>query len=230
MKTIIVTGASNGIGFSTSIELAKQGHKVFAIARSEDKLELLTKESFDGKIIPISADLTKDEDINAILKELQATKEIDILINNAGTLINKPFLETTIQDWLYQFDVNVLASVRLIKAIKNKLKQGSHIVNIGSMGGFQGSAKFPGLSAYSSTKGALSILSECLSTEFSQDGVCVNSLCLGAVQTDMLNEAFPGYIAPTQPSEMANFIANFALTAHQFINGKTLPIALNNPN
>lgn len=230
MKTIIVTGASNGIGYATSIELAKQGHQVFAIARTKHKLEALRNESYSGKIIPISADLTKDDGIKTIIANLENIQQIQVLINNAGILVNKPFLETTIQEWINQFDVNVLATVRLIKAIKTRLVEGSHIVNISSMGGYQGSTKFPGLSAYSATKGALSILSECLSNEFAQDRIAVNSLCLGAVQTNMLEEAFPGYKAPTQPSEMAKFISNFSLTAHNYLNGKILPIALNNPN
>ena len=138
-------------------------------------------------------------------------------------------METTIDDWLNQFNINVIASVHLIKLIKSKLMRGSHIVNISSMGGFQGSSKFPGLSAYSASKGALTILSECLSTEFASDGIAVNCLCLGAVQTEMLEDAFPGYKAPTSPNEMGEFISYFALTGNSFFNGKVLPVALNNP-
>lgn len=229
MKKIIVTGASKGIGYATALKLAQDGNHVFAIARSEKNLSLLTSESYSGIITPISADLTNDEGIEKINSELTKHKSIDALINNAGALINKSFMETTIEDWVQQFDVNVLASVRLIKALKEKLRKGSHIVNISSMGGFQGSSKFPGLSAYSSSKSALTILSECLSTEFSKDGIAVNCLCLGAVQTEMLEEAFPGYRAPTNPDEMGAFIAHFTLSAHSFFNGKILPVALNNP-
>ncbi len=230
MKRILVTGASKGIGYSTALKLANEGHHVFAVARSNTQLAHLAAESYLGKITLVVADLTQEEDIRALVSALADVHSIDALINNAGTLTNKPFMETSIDDWLHQFNVNVLASVRLIKALKHKLKSGSHIVNISSMGGFQGSSKFPGLSAYSSSKGALTILSECLSTEFSGDGIAVNCLCLGAVQTEMLEEAFPGYEAPTSPDEMADFIAHFALSAHSFFNGKVLPVALNNPS
>lgn len=229
MKKIIVTGASKGIGYSTALKLAENGHHVFAIARSEKNLLKLANENFSGEITTISADLTNSEDINEIAFALSDFESVDTLINNAGALVNKPFMETTIEEWNSQFDINVLSSIRLIKALKVKFKKGSHIVNISSMGGFQGSSKFPGLSAYSTSKGALTILSECISTEFAGDGIAVNCLCLGAVQTEMLEEAFPGYKAPTNPDEMGEFIANFALSAHLFFNGKVLPVALNNP-
>jgi short-subunit dehydrogenase len=229
MKKIIVTGASTGIGYSTALKLAQDGHHVFAIARSEKNLKKLADESYDGIITPISADLTHNSGIDKISSSLNTIDSIDVLINNAGSLINKPFMETTIDDWLNQFNINVIASVQLIKLLKDKLMSGSHIVNISSMGGFQSSSKFPGLSAYSSSKGALTILSECLSTEFSGDGIAVNCLCLGAVQTEMLEDAFPGYKAPTSPNEMGEFISHFALTGQLFFNGKVLPVALNNP-
>ncbi len=229
MKKIIVTGASTGIGYSTALKLAKDGHHVFAIARSEKNLIKLAEESYAGIITPISADLTHNSGIDKISSALNSIDSIDVLINNAGALINKPFMETTIDDWLNQFNINVLASVHLIKLLKDKLISGSHIVNISSMGGFQGSSKFPGLAAYSASKGALTILSECLSTEFSSDGISVNCLCLGAVQTEMLEDAFPGYKAPTSPNEMGDFISHFALNGQLFFNGKVLPVALNNP-
>lgn len=230
MKIIIVTGASQGIGYSTSLELARTGHHVFAIARSKSKLAVLENEQVDGKITTISADLTQQSGIETILSALTDVDSIDALINNAGALINKAFMETSIDEWMQQFDINVLTTVRLVKALKSKLHPGSHIVNVSSMGGFQGSSKFPGLSAYSSSKGALTILSECLSTEFISDRIAVNCLCLGAVQTEMLEQAFPGYQAPTDAHQMGEFIANFALSAHTFYNGKVLPVALNNPS
>ncbi|MFV1883346.1 MAG: SDR family NAD(P)-dependent oxidoreductase [Balneola sp.] len=229
MKNIIITGASKGIGYATALHFAKKEHKVYALARSSEHLNDLKKEAYSGEIIPVSIDLTSQSEVEAFLTKLTENLEIDVLVNNAGALINKPFMESDISDWMFQLDVNLLAPVRLIKALKNRFSSGSHIVNISSMGGFQGSSKFPGLAAYSASKGALSILTECLSTEFASDKIAVNCLCLGAVQTEMLNEAFPGYEAPTKPEEMGSFIADFSLKAHSFINGKIIPVALNNP-
>lgn len=227
-KNIIITGASRGIGYETAKFCSESGHTVFAIARSTDKLSKLVEES-SGDIIPVSADLGSDEGIIKISDTVQEVPGVDILINNAGTLIKKPFLETTTEEWQHHIDVNLMSVVKLIKALYPKFRPGSHIVNISSMGGFQGSMKFPGLSAYSTSKGALAILTETLSTEFARDQVAVNCLCLGAVQTEMLHEAFPGYTAPVQSDEMAQFISEFALNSHKYLNGKILPIALNNP-
>ncbi len=229
MKNIIITGASKGIGYATALNLAKKGHRVFAIARSSSQLEELQKEKYSGEIIPVTVDLTSQSDIDSFITHHINDLKINVLINNAGVLINKPFIESEIKDWMLQLEVNLIAPIFLIKAVKNQFSSDSHIVNIGSMGGYQGSSKFPGLAAYSASKGALSILSECLSTEFAEDGIAVNCLCLGAVQTEMLGQAFPGYQAPTQPEEIGSFIAEFSLTAHNFINGKIIPVALNNP-
>lgn len=229
MKTIVITGASKGIGRATALQLSTLGHRVIALARSEKLLQSLSEESAEGEIIAIPCDLTSQEDLENLSTELSDLESIDGIIHNAGALINKPFMETSLDDWQHQLNVNLLSVVSLTKLLKPKLKYGSHIVTIGSMGGFQGSSKFPGLSAYSASKGATSILTECLSTEFSGDGIAVNCLCLGAVQTEMLGRAFPGYDAPLEPQEMGEFISDFTLKAHSFMNGKIIPVALNNP-
>jgi NAD(P)-dependent dehydrogenase (short-subunit alcohol dehydrogenase family) len=97
------------------------------------------------------------------------------------------------------------------------------------MGGFQGSAKFKGLSLYSASKGALAILTECMAEEFKEKNINVNCLALGSVQTEMLAKAFPGYKAQSSPAEMAEFIANFALNAYKQINGKIIPVSASTP-
>ena len=97
------------------------------------------------------------------------------------------------------------------------------------MGGVGGSAKFAGLSAYSSSKGALSILTECLAEELKDYNIHVNALALGAVNTEMLQNAFPGYVANTQPQQMAAFIYDFATTKYSFFNGKVLPVSNSTP-
>ncbi|MCG8373795.1 MAG: SDR family oxidoreductase [Balneolales bacterium] len=229
MKNIIVTGASTGIGFSTAKHFADLGYTVFAIARTGSKLDILSKSVTSGKIIPLVADLSSDQSISVIQQTTAEIEQIDIVINNAGVLLNKPFFETSLSDWDFQFQVNLYGPLRILHAIRTKLKQGTHVVNIGSMGGYQGSNKFPGISAYSVSKGALGILSECLSKEFEDIGVIVNCLALGAVQTKMLEEAFPGYKAPVTVDTMGSYIADFALKAGELINGKVIPVALNNP-
>jgi len=228
-KIIIVTGASRGIGYQTALNLADTGHTVIATARTESKLKELASKTENGTIIPVAADLTVSEHIQKISETAKDLGGIDGLINNAGLVHKESFSDTSIDDFMRLMDVNVYGTVRLIQAIKPYMNNGSHILNISSMSGFQGSLKFPGLSAYGAAKAAVIGLSEVLSAEFSEDNISVNCLAIGAVQTEMLAEAFPGFEAPVSAKQMGNYIADFIIKGHQFYNGKVLPVALNDP-
>ncbi len=228
-KTLLITGASRGIGYQTALNLASKGHTVIATARSKDKLENLQNAANHGTIIPVTADLTKIDDIKKLTQAAEVASGIDGLINNAGAVHLQGFMETNLEAFKKLMDVNVYGIVRLIQTLKPLLKKDSHILNISSMSGYQGSLKFAGLSAYGTAKAAVVGLSETLSAEFANDGIAVNCLCIGAVQTEMFSEAFPCLKAPVSPSQMGNYIADFILTGHQFYNGKVLPVALNNP-
>lgn len=228
MKTIILTGASQGIGFSTAIKLADSGHQVIAIARNETKLENLASSKSKGTIIPVSADVSTAEGRKKVIQASQ-NFSIDVLINNAAILVKKPFSELTLEDWKHQFEVNLFSVVELIRMVKPLLSSPAHIVNIGSMGGFQGSKKFEGLSAYGASKAALANLTESLAIEYSRNHISVNCLALGAVSTEMLHHAFPGFSSSITPKEMGTFIANFALNNGSILNGKVIPVSVNNP-
>lgn len=226
-KNIIVSGASSGIGFALALKFAQAGHQVLAISRREEKLiELKSKHA---NLSYIAIDLN-DSELNSRISEHYTTEEkVHVLVNNAGQLINKPFLETSPLDFIDQYKSNLTSTVNLIQAVYPFMKGGGHIVNVSSMGGFQGSSKFAGLSAYSSSKGALSVLTECLAEEFREDEVSVNALALGAVQTEMLSKAFPDYKAPLEPEQMADYIMDFALKANIYLNGQILPVTSGNP-
>lgn len=231
---IIVTGASSGIGFETALELTLDNkNKVVCIARSADKLKKLfdiaKQINPDCTILPVEFDLVNDDYtiLTAFLKEKLGN--IDILINNAGSLINKPFSETTEDDLSTMLESNVMSHFKMIRHTLQFMQSGSHIVNVGSMGGFQGSVKFPGLAAYSASKAALHTLSECLAFELADQGIKVNCLALGSAQTEMLETAFPGYESPVMAFEMGKYIADFARTGHKFFNGKILPVAVTTP-
>ena len=231
---VIVTGASSGIGFELVKQfVAKENVKnVLAIARRKDRLESLAAECDSSKLNVQQFDL-KDGDYDALSNSdfFNKVNEVDVLINNAGLLINKPFHELTTEDYRNSYEVNVFGPFKLIHASFPWLQRSSsaHIVNIGSMGGYQGASKFPGLSAYSSSKGALATLSECLAEEFKEDGIKVNCLALGAVQTEMLEAAFPGFQALVSPGKMASHILNFAVSGHTVYNGKVLPVSVSTP-
>jgi NAD(P)-dependent dehydrogenase (short-subunit alcohol dehydrogenase family) len=230
---IIVTGASRGIGYQIVKELAKDNHKIVAISRNKEALEELAADC-QNQVYPISYDLGllgKDEGSDLIEKVLKVLPTVDILINNAGILQKGPFFEFSLKNFKEIFDVNFFAIVRLIQLLVPHMgKQNlGHIVNISSMGGVQGSSKFPGLTAYSSTKSALNGLTECLAVELKDHNIRTNSLALGSVQTEMLAQAFPGYKASVTAEEMGKFIAQFALIGHHYFNGKILPVSSSTP-
>lgn len=231
---IIITGASSGIGFETALEYAlDSNNKIVCIARSADKLrkllEIAKSLNPDCTLLPVEFDLVNDDYTALVPFVKQYLGTIDILINNAGSLINKPFLETTEADLAAMLETNVMSHFKMIKHTLPFMQKGSHIVNIGSMGGFQGSVKFAGLAAYSASKGALHTLTECLAFELANTGIKVNCLALGSAQTEMLEAAFPGYESPVLAFEMGKYVADFAKTGHKFFNGKVIPVAVTTP-
>lgn len=225
-KNIVITGTSRGIGFELAQQFAKAGHKVLALSRNTKPLDNINHEN----ITAISVDLSNEKDITKAVSFVQKTwKKVDILINNAGKLINKPFEQLTSTDFLEVYQVNVFAVARLTQELLPFMQKGSHVVTISSMGGIQGSMKFAGLAAYSSAKGAVITLSELLAEEYKEQQIAFNVLALGAVQTEMLEEAFPGYQAPITAKEMSDYIFNFSLTGNKYYNGKVLQVSSTTP-
>ena len=226
MKNVVITGTSRGIGFELAKQFAENGHRVLALSRNTKPLL-----EFNHKnITVISVDLSVNSDLNKVSNFIKNNwKQVDILINNAGKLINKPFTDLSSNDFLEVYKVNVFAVAELTKKMIPFMQKGSHVVTISSMGGIQGSLKFPGLAAYSSAKGAVITLSELLAEEFKEQQIVFNVLALGAVQTEMLEEAFPGYEAPISASGMASYIFDFSLTGNKFYNGKVLQVSSTTP-
>jgi NAD(P)-dependent dehydrogenase (short-subunit alcohol dehydrogenase family) len=225
MKNIIITGTSRGIGHELALKFANEGHQVLAVSRqiSTDLLQHL-------KITCLSVDLSQEEDLVQVTEFLKNTwKQVDVLVHNAGLLVNKPFSELTRQDFDKVYQVNVYGVAMLTQLCLPYLFAGSHVVTLSSMGGVQGSSKFPGLAAYSSSKGAVITLSELLAEEYKAQQISFNVLALGAVQTEMLQEAFPGYIAPLSAQKMADYIYDFSLHGNQYYNGKVLQVSSSTP-
>jgi 3-oxoacyl-[acyl-carrier protein] reductase len=225
--TVVITGASRGIGKELINFFLENNGQVIALSSNPTKIKIV-----HPKLQVVSADFN---DMDAVFKAAEkikkATKEVSVLINNAATLVNKPFNEISVHDFETTYRINVEAPFFFTQQLVDVmgLTKTAHIVNISSMGGFMGSAKFAGLSAYSSSKGALTTLTECLAEELKDKNIHANCLCLGAVNTEMLKQAFPGYQAPLNPKQMADYIGNFALTAHTYFNGKVLPISVSTP-
>ena len=223
-KNILITGGGNGIGLELVKIAANQGHKVIAVSRNINSIKSL------AGVNSYSIDITKDRLVKSLITKLKSENiRLDVIINNAGALINKPFEKTTIEAFKKLYDVNVFGVVSIIRQSLPIMNKNGHVINISSMGGVQGSSKFSGLSAYSSSKGALIILTELLAEEFNKTGPSFNALALGAVQTKMLEKAFPGYKSNTTPKKMAEYILNFSLSGHRFFNGKVIPVSLSTP-
>jgi len=232
---IVITGASSGVGYEAVLELIlDKDNAVVAIARSEDKLQQLSEIGLslnpDGNLITTTFDIVHGDYAVDLVPFIQdRIGNVDILINNAGTLINKPFEQITQLDFAEMLQTNLLGHVKMIQFLLPVMRKGAHIVNIGSMGGFQGSVKFPGLAAYSASKAALHTLTECLAIELADRNIKVNCLALGSAQTEMLAKAFPGYRSPVEAAEMGKFIADFATSGHKVFNGKILPVSVTTP-
>ena len=225
MKNIIVTGTSRGIGYELALKFANAGHQVLAISRKTPRILIENK-----NITCLSVDLSNEGDLDKVQDFLSTSwKKVDDIVHNAGSFMLKPFSETTQKDFEDVYKVNVFAVANLTRVCLPYLQKGSHVVTISSMGGIQGSLKFAGLAAYSSSKGAVITLSELLAEEYKERGISFNVLALGAVQTEMLEEAFPGMQAAVQANEMADYIFNFTLTGNKFFNGKVLQVSSTNP-
>ncbi|WP_224483823.1 SDR family NAD(P)-dependent oxidoreductase [Robertkochia aurantiaca] len=226
MKKIIITGTSRGIGFELVKHLASQGHQILALSRNDKPVKELNL----PEVTAFSFDLSSQSDLEELDGFLtNQWGAADILINNAGSFLHKSFEQITSEEFRKVFEVNVIGVAAITQRILPFMQEGAHVINISSMGGVQGSVKFPGLSAYSSSKGALITLTELLAEEYKESGIAFNVLALGAVQTEMLEAAFPGMKAPVSAAEMAEYIADFALKGNRYYNGKLLQVSSTTP-
>ena len=222
MKTLLITGAGKGIGYATTLLAAKQGHQVIALSRNISALKGI------DKVKPYAVDLAVPEEISAFVNQL-GDVSIDVLLNNAGMLTNTPVAESTFALYEQIYKVNVFGLAELTRLVLPMMPPEGHVVNISSMGGIQGSAKFPGLSIYSSSKAAIITLTELWAEELKESGPRVNALALGAVQTQMLAEAFPGFKAPITAEDFATYVLDFCLTWQLYYNGKVLQVSSSTP-
>ena len=223
MKTIVVTGTSSGIGHQICIQAAKMNFNVISVSRNIEPLKDI------GGIESFAIDITNKDSIDEFVANLKSRKiKIDILINNAGYLVSELFGDTTYDSFKKTFDVNVFGLAEITRSLIPIINSDGHVINISSIGGVNGSKKFPGLSAYSSSKAAVIALTEVLAEEY-QNGPSFNVLALGAVQTKMLKEAFPDYNVETKPEEMAKYILDFAINGNKLFNGKLISVSNSNP-
>jgi len=223
-KTVLITGTSKGIGYEIAMEALRQEAVVVGLARS---LPAIDHKNYHH----VQIDLVGETDFTPVINTVKRLNGLDAVINNAGLLVNRPFHELNREEWQAMMDVNVISPAIMLKELYEHtvIQKGAHVVNLSSMGGYQGSVKFPGLSGYSASKGALSILTESLAAEWIDEGIVVNALCLGGVETDMYRSAFPEAPAGVSPEDMARYIINFTFHSAGLVNGKVLPISSSTP-
>ncbi len=229
---VIINGGSRGIGKETALKMAgNRNNQILVTGRNEEALKELSECSEYKNISYIKLDMAEfDREVDTVKDQIYYRfSKVDILINCAGTLVAKEFIKITNQEARNMMETNFFGPATLIRMLVPLMAKGSHIINISSMGGFQGSPKYKGMSYYSASKSALACLTECLATELSDSGIFVNCLAIGAVRTDMFKSAFPGLRAPLEPKDMAEFISYFAVNGNKFFNGKILPVAVTNP-
>ena len=225
MKNVVITGTSRGIGYELALLFADAGHNVLAISRKIPQAFIENQ-----NIACLGLDLADATVIDKVKDFIDSTwQHVDIVIHNAGALLLKPFEEITADEFEYIYKVNVFGVAALNRVVLPYMIKGGHVVTISSMGGVQGTMKFSGLAAYSSSKGAVITLSELLAEEYKEKGIAFNVLALGAVNTEMLQEAFPGYDAPLSAQQMADYIYNFALTGNTYFNGRVLQVSSTTP-
>ncbi|OFY64800.1 MAG: hypothetical protein A2V46_13310 [Bacteroidetes bacterium RBG_19FT_COMBO_42_7] len=229
---IIINGGSRGIGREVVINLSSdKDNQILVTGRDEGRLKELQLECTNENVSYLRMDISElDKIIETVKDEIfNRFSKVDILINIAGRLVVRDFMTISGLEARSMMETNFFGQATLIRLLVPLMPAGSHIVNISSMGGYQGSSKYRGLSYYSASKAALSCLTECLAVELHEAGIGINCLALGSVQTEMFESAFPGLEAPLSPKKMAGFISYFAVNGNKYFNGKVLPVAINNP-
>lgn len=226
-RVAIVTGAASGIGLATTMLLNRQGVKVVALSREEDVLQLASE-----GITPLVADVQYPQSATlAVNTAIERYGQLDILINNAGIIINKPVVEMTLEEWNQVQAVNVTGPFLFAReALRPMMAAGSGaIVNVGSYACFQ---TFPGIAAYAASKGALAQLTRTLALEAIEHGIRVNAIGSGDVVTNIANAITPdgraflaehGTRAPigraASPEEIAKVIAFLASDSASYLVG-----------
>lgn len=224
-KNAVVTGASRGIGRATAIALAGDGAAVALLARSSEALAEVAHaiEAAGGRAVAITCDVASSESVRAAADAVhQSLGAVDVLVNNAGTVLRKSLAETSDDEWRDQLAVNLDGPFYAIRAFASDLiSRRGRIINIASIAGRQGT---PMLSGYCASKHALVGLTRALAEELREHGVAVNAVCPGSVDTDMLRRGLPGAEPDMTPDDIAATVLFLAARAPAALTGSCVDV------
>jgi NAD(P)-dependent dehydrogenase (short-subunit alcohol dehydrogenase family) len=225
-RIAIVTGASSGIGRATAEMLVERGAMVAIFARSAGKLKSLARKH-EGRMLAVPGDVSDGDSIERLFAETESQfGPCDILINDAGTYVNKRLEKMTERDWDRVFAVNVRgAFLTSRRAMKNMIsRRRGAIVNVSSVSGVIGPEKFPGFSAYCASKAALIELTESLAVELKEHGIRINCVSPGSVDTPMWAAVSGGSPADMTAVEVAEVILFLASERSRPMNGQNIDV------
>lgn len=190
-KTVIVTGASAGMGYRIALDFAKEGATVIAVARRKERLEELVEEARNtsGKVIPYAGDISSKEVAEGMIDfAVEQGGKLDVLVNNAGVMDEfKPIAEMTDELWDKVMSINLYGpTMSMRKAVQVMLEQetGGNIVNIASIGGVCGARAG---AAYTASKHAMVGLTKNIAFMYAKRGIRCNVICPGGVETEVMN-------------------------------------------
>jgi NADP-dependent 3-hydroxy acid dehydrogenase YdfG len=231
-KVAIVTGASSGIGEATAVALAGEGARVVAVARRGDRLRALVRRIAEagGEALAVEADVAQEDGVHRMIEAARTSfGRIDILINNAGVMLNGPLEKVGSADFRRMVDLNLMGIVYACQAVLPLLREqgGGNIVNISSVAS---RIAGPGSAVYAATKAAVNVFSESLRKETFKDHIRVTVIEPGVVATELADhipdpvtkkgfEELTSAMTPLQPEDLAAAIL-YAVTqpAHVAVN------------
>lgn len=218
-KVVVVTGASSGIGKAAAELFASRGARVVAFARSQSKI--------GGNVIAVRGDAAGEKDVDRLFSECESRLgPCEILVNAAGMIDPEPLVRTTTERWDRMFAVNVRSIFLTCRRALPKMieRRSGSIVNVASISGVIGPEKFPGFVSYCASKAAVIELTEALAVEVKGEGIRVNCVSPGSVDTKMWAQASGGAPASMTPEEIAMTILFLATDESRPMNGQNLNV------